>query len=167
MCSGNSLLLNYGNWLFLSGWSIGRRALLCCVLLAHAVTAYADLDIQRAWVKLAPPGSSVNAAYMTLANTGNTRMVITQVKADCCSMTMLHRTRQQAGSVTMEHLDELVLPPHSRIELAPGGLHIMLMRMNAPLLLNHQVNLQLVLSDGQKYSLSIPVLREWSDAGDH
>ncbi|RMD87261.1 MAG: copper chaperone PCu(A)C, partial [Alphaproteobacteria bacterium] len=45
----------------------------------------------------------------------------------------LHEMRSEGGMARMRGLGTLEIPPHGRIELAPGGLHIMLMGLTQPL----------------------------------
>jgi copper(I)-binding protein len=117
-----------------------------------------ELTVADAWVRLAPPTARVNAAYMTLTNTTDQPILITQVSADCCAMSMLHQTRQENEIASMVHLDQLEIPPASRVHLKPGGLHIMLMRPRQPLVEGDQVKLALTLSDGRIQQVIAPVM---------
>lgn len=127
-----------------------------CCLAAEAVFA-AELVIEDAWVRLAPPTASVNAAYMSLSNNTDRTISITRVDADCCAMAMLHETRQDADSVSMVHRDKLDIAPQSSVQLKPGGLHIMLMRPAQPLGEGDLVKLTIIMSDGSSHLVAAPV----------
>ena len=128
----------------------------CCCLGAAAVFA-AELEVKDAWVRLAPPTVAVNAAYMSLGNNTDRTITITRVDADCCAMTMLHETRQDANSVSMVHRDKLDIAPQSAVQLKPGGLHIMLMRPAQSLSEGDQVKLTITMSDGSTHLVVAPV----------
>jgi periplasmic copper chaperone A len=141
----------------------GNNMLLAVVTLVFSIVSlpcFAELTLTNAWVKLAPPSVSVNAAYLTLANNGQQAQVVTQISADCCAMTMLHETRQEQGKATMVHLEQLTIPAKSMVQLKPGGIHIMLMKSLKPLALNDKVNLTLTFSDGSQQKISALVKRD-------
>ncbi len=117
----------------------------------------AELRIENAWVKLAPPGARANAAYMQLYNNSDVPVVIQSLSANCCAELMLHRTRHENDRAIMEHLDQLVVPANGEVTLAPGGLHIMLLQARKPLLPGEQVELQLYFSDGQQQVIQVLV----------
>lgn len=117
----------------------------------------AQIDVVNAWVQLAPPGATVNAAYMTLHNPQLHAQTIVGVSADCCAMTMLHHTRKHGDKVSMEHLDLLVVPAQASVQLAPGGLHIMLMKPGQDLAIGSEVKLTFSFSDGTRQDLNISV----------
>lgn len=86
-----------------------------------------ELQVRDAWVREAPPVARSHAAYMELVNNSEQAVTITSIAADDYAMTMLHKTFTKDGMAMMEHVDTLVIPPHTSVKLEPGGLHIMLM----------------------------------------
>lgn len=134
-------------------------ALLC----PGVAIAQAELTVQNPWVKLAPPGASVNAAYMNLRNDSPEEKIIVAVSADCCMQVMMHQTRREGDKVYMDHHDRLIIPAQSELQLAPGGLHLMLLGANAPLTLNDKVNIHFDFADGTQHSVSIPVKKAADD----
>jgi len=117
----------------------------------------ADVKVTHAWIRLAPPSASVHAAYMQLLNQHQRLHTIVQVKADCCLMAMLHETLQRQDRVFMDHLSQLDLPAGKHVELMPGGIHIMLMKPYAPLLLNDVVTITLVFKDKTQQTITAVV----------
>lgn len=129
------------------------------VALGGALTlpCVAQVDVEDAWVQLAPPGATVNAAYMEIHNPQLRAQTIVGVSADCCAMTMLHQTRKSGDKVSMEHLDLLVVPAQASVQLAPGGLHIMLMKPEQELAIDSEVKLTFSFSDGTTQDINISV----------
>lgn len=122
-----------------------------------AWSCVAQVEIDQAWVQLAPPGAAVNAAYMRIYNPQSRPQTIVGVSADCCAMAMLHQTRIQGDKMTMEHLDLLVVPAQANVELAPGGLHIMLMQAEQELTIGNEIKITFSLGDGTTQDVNIQV----------
>ncbi|HSC67995.1 MAG TPA: copper chaperone PCu(A)C [Cellvibrio sp.] len=123
-------------------------------------SAHADLVVESAWVKLAPPAIQMSAAYMKLSNQQQQVQVITQVSADCCASAMLHVNKVQGDKVFMEHLDQLSIPAQSSVDLKPGEVHIMLMKPRIPLVLDTPVRITFTFSDGSRQSVETLVKRD-------
>ncbi len=116
-----------------------------------------NLQVNDAWVKLAPPGANANAAYAKLYNPADEAVTIKSLSASCCESLMLHRTRYENDRAIMEHVDQLSVPAHGSVELIPGGLHIMLLNASSPLQAGDRVDVQLYFSDGRQQRIQLPV----------
>jgi copper(I)-binding protein len=99
-------------------------ALLSLSAMAEQDTA---LDIENAWVRAMPPFQPNTAAYLTLVNRGDVAVAIVGARADVAEKTELHTTRMVDGLTRMEQLKALAVAPGERVELAPGGTHLMLL----------------------------------------
>lgn len=120
----------------------------------------ANVQVDNAWIKLAPPAATTNAAYMQISNPELQTQTIVGISADCCAMVMLHRMQYDGDKVSMAHLDQLAIPAQSSVQLAPGGMHIMLMQAHEKLLLNHQVAITLKFSDGHSQTINLTVKKD-------
>lgn len=146
-----------------SGMSVrypSKKLRACMFLVAlPSCYAHAELVIDDAWIKLAPPSMQMSAAYMKLSNQQQRIQVITEVTADCCASAMLHVSRLEGDNVSMEHLDQLSIPAQSSVHLQPGEVHIMLMRPRIPLVLDTPVRITFTFSDGSHQSVEALVKR--------
>lgn len=115
------------------------------------------VSVQQAWVKLAPPGAAVNAAYMRLQNQSPTTQTIIAVSADCCTQVMMHESRREGDRMVMDHKERLDIPAQSELVLAPGGLHLMLMGAQAPLDIDDKVSFVFEFADGTQQIIIAPV----------
>ncbi len=127
------------------------------VLLFSSNFVFADLQINGAWVKLAPPGAKANAAYLQFYNPDKQTVVIESISANCCAHLMLHRTRYENDRAIMEHVDQLTIPAQGHVDLVPGGLHIMLVNAAQPLVVGDNIEMQLHFSNGQQQTIQLPV----------
>lgn len=129
----------------------------CALVGAFAWPCVAQVDVEDAWVKLAPPGATVNAAYMKIHNPQIRVQTIVGVSADCCAMAMLHQTRKHGDKVSMDHLDLLAVPAQASVQLTPGGLHIMLMKPAQELVIDSEVKITFSFSDGTTQHINLSV----------
>lgn len=127
------------------------------ILFGNSALVLADLQISDGWVKLAPPGAKANAAYLQFYNPAQQTLVIESISANCCAHLMLHRTRYENDRAVMEHVDQLTIPAQGHVDLAPGGLHIMLINAAPPLVVGDNIEMQLHFSNGQQQTIQLPV----------
>ncbi len=120
-------------------------------------------SVTDAWIKLSPPGAAVNAAYMKLHNQATEEKVIVAVTADCCTQVMMHQTRREGDKVYMDHKDTLYIPAGGELQLAPGGLHLMLVGAKNPMTLGDSVDIHFDFSDSTQFTISVPVKKAADD----
>lgn len=125
-------------------------------LVCSALTMAAELqiEIKDGWVRLPPPGAPA-AAYFTVHNHGEAT-ILRDVHSPLAGMSMIHGTEHENGMAKMRHVDSLPVGRGGVIQLAPGGLHVMLMRLKQPLQEGQQVPLVLQFDGGEKH-ISLPV----------
>ena len=91
-----------------------------------------------------------------MSNAGRAAITIADVESEV-GVGMFHHTREVEGMAHMDHLDEVELPAGGRVELRPGGMHIMLMRLTAPLVAGERFTLQLYPTDGEAIEVEVEV----------
>ena len=121
----------------------GRRAarvtaLLACLVvsLPFAARCYeaGDLTIEHPWARATIGGQRVGAAYVTLRNRGREPERLVAVRAGVARAAELHGTTTTAeGVARMRPVEAVEIPAGGRVSLAPGGLHVMLVDLAAPL----------------------------------
>ncbi|MFZ5842485.1 MAG: copper chaperone PCu(A)C [Pseudomonadota bacterium] len=113
------------------------------------------ISVHGGYIRLPPPGSPA-AAYFTLKNTGAERALV-DADCACAGMTMIHESIEQDGMAKMRHVDSASLPSGGELVLKPGGLHLMLMRLKAPLKAGDDIPLTLHFADGDTLTIRLPV----------
>lgn len=91
-----------------------------------------DIVVSDAWGR-ASVGTAPGALYLTLRNEGQVPDTLTGIETPVATIAQLHVTRTEDGVVHMDDVDALDLPPGETVTLTPGGSHIMLMGLSAPL----------------------------------
>ena len=117
-------------------------ALLALLAIAPAA-ACPGLMADDAWIREAPPGAAMTAAYARLRNLGEQPLKVDGAASPGFSSVMLHRTVVEKGVSKMRHGQPLEIPAGGSAALEPGGWHLMLMNPAQPLQAGDRVPLSL------------------------
>ncbi|MDZ7662416.1 copper chaperone PCu(A)C [Thiohalophilus sp.] len=102
-------------------------ALLAGSLMAGPASAQ-TLEFEGAWSPEAPPVAPVMAGYVRITNPGTEDVVITTARCPDFGKVEIHDMRHQDGMMRMIKQESLTIPAGEQIALAPGGMHLMLMK---------------------------------------
>ncbi|KAA0960667.1 copper chaperone PCu(A)C [Microbacterium sp. ANT_H45B] len=124
------------------------------------------VTIDDAWVKAADDGMS--AAFGVLSNSGDEDVTVVSVSSPSSDMLELHETvENESGEMVMREIEGgFVIPAGSELTLEPGGNHIMLMDLTAPLLAGDEATFTLTFSDDSTYEFTAPV-KDYSGANEN
>jgi len=122
--------------------------------------AQAEVQVEDAWVREAPPGARMLAAYLTVNNSGAEELVLVEVQSPAFSHIMLHKSELVDGVARMTHLDEIVIPAQGSVQLEPGGMHLMMPAPEARLSAGDRVPLVLIFADGNRLEVQAEVRKK-------
>jgi periplasmic copper chaperone A len=133
-------------------------ALLCAAFAAFAQSA-PKLTIAHAWARPTVPGQPTSGAYMTL--TAGEPLVLVGASTPVAGMAEVHQMKMEGDVMRMGAVEGIALPAGQPVELKPGGYHIMLMHLNAPLKAGTNIPLTLTLKNASgaqvQVQASVPV----------
>src|ERR1700731_1156095 len=118
------------------------RAVACATVLACLFAAPAraeevkagDLVITQAWSRATPGGAKIGGGYLTIENKGSAPDRLIGGSGEIAGKMKVHEMSMKNGVMTMRPLDKgLTIDPGKTVKLAPGGLHLMLFDLKAPL----------------------------------
>ena len=93
-----------------------------------------DLVLDHAWSRATPGGAKVGGGYLTIDNKGAAADRLIGGSSPVAGKVEVHAMAMNNGVMTMRLLkDGLPIPAGQSVKLAPGGNHIMLMELKAPL----------------------------------
>jgi len=139
---------------FLAAMALTLAAILA---LASGVLAN-DVMVMNAFARAsATPQASSAVAYITLENRGAEADRLLSIATNRAAMAHLHDTRSVDGIVSMEPVETLDLAPGQTVKMKPGGLHIMLMGLNAPLQKGSTLSLELLFKKAGKITVEVPI----------
>ena len=146
----------------------GMVAFLVLALAAGASAASAEIRIENAWSRATPPGVDRGAGYMTLHNQGEQTRTLTGAAADWAESIEIHESREVDGQMRMQALPEgLTLEAGETVELAPMGLHLMIMGLEEPLSEGNTRSLTLEFGNGETRETQLDIRAPDGTAGQH
>ena len=112
-----------------------KQYLLAALLLASCgKSGPPEIKVSDAWARETVAGQSATAAYMTIANDGAGDDRLVSVAAPAPAMAMLHSSESSGGIARMREMGTgVAIPAGGRIEFKPGGSHVMVTGLGAPL----------------------------------
>lgn len=143
------------------------RTLLACAWLAAATAAGAEPPaITGAWIRATPPGARTAAAYLTLTGTGTAGRLV-GAATPAAAAVELHAHVVEQGVSRMTRVPELAVPANGTVRLEPGGLHLMLIDIAAPLGPGTKVPLTLKFAAGEAVEVEALVVDARTGAPTH
>ena len=136
---------------------VGSALLAVALCAASAADEVPAIAIDGAWVRALPPTRSNTAAYMVIENSGGAAVTIVGASSDLAERVEIHTTREVDGLQRMVQLEQLELAPGQRLELAPGGTHLMLLGLEQMPVAGQQVPLCLQPAAGEEVCVSAEV----------
>lgn len=120
-----------------------------------------DIEVQNAWARATVKGQMATGAFMTLTAKEGTRLV--GASSPVAGVAQVHEMKMENGVMKMAEVKGgLALPAGQAVELKPGGFHIMLMDLKAPLTTDGTVPVTLMFKDAKgvehKAELKLPVM---------
>lgn len=101
--------------------------------LAPAVRA-SDIMVMGAFARASAVSSATaGTAYLTLINHGAESDRLLSITTEAAAKAELHRSTNEDGIAKMQSVENLDLPAGAAVELKPGGLHVMMTGLKAPL----------------------------------
>ena len=129
-------------------------ALLAMAHPAHGQPAPA-VEIEQPWARPTAPRQSVGAAYMRLRSPGGDRLL--GGSSPAAGRVEVHEMRMDGDIMRMREREALDLPAGEVVTLAPGGLHVMLIDLAAPLAAGQRVPLLLRFERGGEQQVEVVV----------
>jgi periplasmic copper chaperone A len=135
-------------------------ALVFSVLATAALAqAQALVQVDGAWARATGPGQKTAGAYMRL--TAREPLSLVGAESSASAVAELHEMKLDGDVMRMRPVSQLPLPAGRTVELKPGGLHLMLVDLKAPLQPGTRVPVTLLLRDAQgleqRVALEVPV----------
>lgn len=92
------------------------------------------LKIEQPWTRATPAGAKVAGGYVAVTNTGSASDRLLGGSSEIAGKVEIHEMAMNNGVMTMRGLPEGVeLKPGAKLELKPGGYHIMFMELKRQL----------------------------------
>lgn len=124
-----------------------------------ALAQSAPVKVDGAWARATVQGQKGTGAFMSLTAKDATQLV--GISTPVAGVAEVHEMKMEGDVMKMRALPSLDLPAGKKVDLKPGGYHIMLMDLKAPLAKDSTVPVTLLFKDAKgvqsKLELKLPV----------
>jgi copper(I)-binding protein len=158
----------------MSALSIFRTATVALVIVGLSTVAACtnqpaasgSITVTGAWARNSPAVATAGAVYMSISNGGSAQDDLTGASVDpsIAANVEIHET-VAAGSgmgtdepmMEMRPVESVVVPAGQTVALEPGGYHIMLLDLAAPLQIGEQIDLTLVFENAGEIDVTAEI----------
>ncbi|HVO89120.1 MAG TPA: copper chaperone PCu(A)C [Casimicrobiaceae bacterium] len=124
------------------------KSILAALMLVIPVCAWCasadqhDLRLSDVRVVAPPPGGRTAAAYLVIQNRSGTSDALLSVSTPAAAAVDIHEMAMEGNMMRMRAVPRLPLPAGATVKLEPGGYHVMLDGLKAPLRAGDKVPLR-------------------------
>jgi len=139
-----------------TGW------LLSIALMAFATSIQAQdakvgaIKIENAYVRATAPGQPAAGAFMKIDNSGAADQLVS-ASSPAAGEVQLHQMSMEGNVMKMGQVKDIAVPANGSVDLKPGGYHIMLMNIKAPLKVGETVPVKLKFAKAGEVEVKLPV----------
>jgi copper(I)-binding protein len=139
-----------------------RRAVLGLLLVGlgcirAGAGAEPSIHVLDAWARATPPGVENGAVYCKILSHGAADRLV-GARTSAARAAEIHTSVEENGIVEMRRTDALPIGAGASVELAPGGTHVMLVGLRAPLAAGAKIELTLVFANAGEVTVEVPVV---------
>lgn len=116
-----------------------------------------DIIVSNPWARASAGSAKNGAAYMELVNNGHMADKLVAAESNVAKRTELHTHTMKAGVMSMGPVKAIEVSPGEPSVLRPGGLHIMMMGLKAPLKMGDTFPITLVFEKAGKITVQFKV----------
>ena len=116
-----------------------------------------SLVIAKPWARASIGTSRPAAAYLTIRNEGAEADTLLAVRTPLSGKAEVHTMTNDNGVMRMGPAGPVEIPAGGEISLAPGGLHIMMMKLQAPLIKGESIEVTLKFKRAGEITVTAPI----------
>lgn len=117
-----------------------------------------NIVISSAWARAMLPGQPTGGGYLTIENTGSEPDRLIAVTSANAALVEVHQMSMDENVMQMRQItDGLEIPAGGKVELSPGGLHLMFKQIKAPFKVADTVKVTLAFEKSGKIDVEMPV----------
>ncbi|MBL8477406.1 MAG: copper chaperone PCu(A)C [Methyloversatilis sp.] len=125
-----------------------RRYVTAALLALITAPVLADITVKDPWVRATVPQQKATGAFMQITAPKAARLV--EARSPVAGVTEIHEMTMDNDIMRMRAVPGIDLPAGKAVELKPGGYHVMLMDLKAPITEGQDVPVTLVIEGADK-----------------
>lgn len=114
--------------------------------------------VEQAWARASIGTSRPAAAYVTVVNESDRAVTVTGASSPVAEKAEVHKTVKDGTTMKMVPAGPIEIPAGGRIEMKPGGYHIMLMNLKQAIGKGESLDLTLRFADGAQLNVIASVM---------
>lgn len=118
-----------------------------------------QVAVHDPYVRLAPPNAPATGAFMVIRNNGDKDVKVLKADNPLSKATELHTHLNEGGVMKMRPVPAIDIKAKGEAVLKPGGLHIMMIDLKAPMKEGDVVPITLSFDDGSSKKVEAKVVR--------
>ena len=147
----------------LAGIAVGLASL---VAQAHEYKL-GGLTIEHPWARPTAAGQAAGGAYMKIVNAGTDDKLVS-ISTDAAKSVELHEMKMEGDVMKMRQVDGgIALKAGQTVELKPGGYHVMLLGLKAPLKVGDKIPAKLKFEKAGEVDVTLNVDAPGAAAPEH
>jgi periplasmic copper chaperone A len=115
------------------------------------------LTIDHPFARATPPGARSGGAFFSIDNAGARPDKLVRVASSVAGTVELHQMAMEGGVMKMRAVSTLEVQPGGKLELKPGGYHVMLSDLRQPLKAGDKFPLTLTFESAGTIEVSVEV----------
>ncbi|QQS14797.1 MAG: copper chaperone PCu(A)C [Rhodospirillales bacterium] len=116
-----------------------------------------DLKIDHPWARETASMARAGAAFMVIENAGGGADRLVKASSPVAARTEIHTMIKDGDVMRMREVPAIDLAPRAKVELKPGGFHVMLMELKAPLKAGDKVPVTLTFEKAGAITIEVLV----------
>ena len=115
-----------------------------------------SIKVDHAYIRATVPGQQVAGGFMKIENKGIADQLLS-ASSPAAGEVQLHEMAMEGNVMKMRQVKDIPVPAGGSVELKPGGLHLMLMNIKAPLAAGESVPVKLKFAKAGEVEVKMPV----------
>lgn len=116
-----------------------------------------QLNVTDAYVRYSPVPNNPSAAYFTVHG-GEQDVRLIEVSTEVAIRTEMHESMSQGNMASMKPVMSVPIPARSIVKFEPGGLHVMLWKINPGIKPPKSLTLTFAFSNGERIQADAPLI---------
>lgn len=124
-----------------------------------AADAKTGLKVQVAWARATPGGAKIGAAFLEIQGAPDADDKLIGASSPVAQVVELHDHIKDGGVMRMRRIESIAIPAGKAVTFKPGGLHLMLIDLKAPLVEGDAFDITLAFEKAGEIKVTAPVLK--------
>ena len=126
---------------------------------SNAMEGHSSIEVAQPWTRATPPGAGAGGGFVTLTNHGDGDDMLLGATSPITERVEIHIMEMDGDVMRMAPLPGgIELPAGGSVTLAPGGLHLMLMELDSPIVEGEPVPVTLEFQHAEPMEIELRVL---------